>query len=48
MEQYEAYKYSSKEWALWGKTCKCPIVFGTKKRMQELAKELNKKEREGR
>lgn len=39
---YIAYKYNSKEWAVFDRTTNCYILFGTKKDMKAKADELNK------
>lgn len=42
MNNYSASKYSSKEWAIFCRTTNCYILFGTKKEMKKICKELNK------
>lgn len=39
---YIAYKYNSKEWAVFDRTTNCYILFGTKKEMKAKSDELNK------
>lgn len=42
--EYQALKYKGKEWGIFARKCKCWLVFGTKKDIQERAKKLNKME----
>lgn len=41
---YLALQYKGKTWGVYGKQCKCFIVLGNKKEIQEAVKRLNNME----
>lgn len=40
--EYEVVRYKGNEWGIWGKSCKCFIVFGAKRDLIRRAQKLNK------